>query len=295
LIYIYRRAASEGATELAEALNDAGIPARRTQGGLLREERVRTRLAEGRDRLICWGNVAPVAAPHILNGSVLRSKYQDALVLKQANVPTIEVSQNRPPAQRQARGTLQMEADGIEAYHQDGRGLVLNYDEQSARHTIQQLREWLDAPLPPVAEWLGRRNNHIGGSDLLTPPMNPDFWVRKESINEEYRLHIFRGKSIRAGRKVNRGVRPDGRPSHEWIRSFDAGWIIAYEGFKSSASQREIATNAVKALGLDFGAVDLAQKADGSLFVLEVNRAPGIEGGSIQAYVQAINKWIRGE
>jgi glutathione synthase/RimK-type ligase-like ATP-grasp enzyme len=55
---------------------------------------------------------------------------------------------------------------------------------------------------------------------------------------------------------------------------------------------REIAAAAVTALGLDFGAVDLAQRPDGTLFVLEVNRAPGVEAGTAVAYAQAIQRWL---
>ena len=34
------------------------------------------------------------------------------------------------------------------------------------------------------------------------------------------------------------------------------------------------------------------ERADGSLLVLEVNRAPGLEGGTIDAYTDAIRQWI---
>lgn len=283
MIYIYRRHFSEGARDLADALNDANIPARYTQGGLIRDsDRIQGRLRDGRDHLICWGEQSPWPAQRVLNNGVIRSKYQDALRLREQGVPTIQVSQNRPavrPAGRplfDLRGPRQLtEADG--------------------RAMIQELQNWLNQPLPPAEEWLPRRNNHIGGNDLLNPG-HADYWAKKEAITREYRLHMFRGKSIRAGQKIRRDFRPDGRtPSHEWIRSFDAGWIIAYENFKSNQQQREICANAVQALELEFGAVDLAQRGDGSLFVLEVNRAPGIEGGSLEAYVQAIGKWVRGE
>ena len=136
-----------------------------------------------------------------------------------------------------------------------------------------------------------RRNNHIGGSDLLQGGGGifiPDYYSRKENIVEEYRLHIFRGKSIRAGVKVPR----EDSETHEWIRSFDAGWRIQYDGFKSRREMRDLASSAVTALGLDFGAVDLGRLDTGELIVLEVNRAPGIEGGSVEAYVGGVKRWI---
>jgi glutathione synthase/RimK-type ligase-like ATP-grasp enzyme len=48
-------------------------------------------------------------------------------------------------------------------------------------------------------------------------------------------------------------------------------------------------------MNLVFGAVDIAEKADGTMVVLEINRAPGIEGNSIPAYCAAIQKWAKGE
>ncbi len=135
-------------------------------------------------------------------------------------------------------------------------------------------------------------NNHIGGNDLLTPPGAPDFYSKKETLVEEYRIHIFNGQSIRAGVKVKR----EGFANpHAWVRSFEGGWRIKYDDFKSKKAMRLIAAKAVEALGLNFGAVDLGKRADGTYVVLEVNRAPGVEGGTTEAYAKAVSKWINGE
>jgi hypothetical protein len=154
----------------------------------------------------------------------------------------------------------------------------------------------------PKAVVLPRRVNHLGGHDLLHTPKQPDYYVIKEDFVKEYRIHSFNQKSIRAGIKVPReGYKPVEEAAwkeglcHPWIRSFDAGWRVNYDGFKSNAKLRRIAHQAVKALGLSFGAVDIGEKANGNLCVLEVNRAPGIEGNTIQAYVRAITKWLAGE
>lgn len=284
MIYIYRRAASDSASELAEALNDANVPARRTQGGLLREARVIERLRAGRDRLVCWGDASPIPAPdipHVLNGGALQNKYEDALQLAAMGVPTIAVSHVRPQDRPAGRPAFLL-------------GLVgpAQLNEGQATALLGQLQAYLAQPLPPAETWLARRNNHVGGQDLLQNLNQGDYWSKREALTEEFRVHLFGGKSIRAGHKVRRPQRPDGTPSHEWIRSFDAGWVIAYENFQSSKAMRDLATRAVNALGLQFGAVDIGQRQDGSLLVLEVNRAPGIEGGSTQAYVGAIKKWI---
>jgi glutathione synthase/RimK-type ligase-like ATP-grasp enzyme len=44
----------------------------------------------------------------------------------------------------------------------------------------------------------------------------------------------------------------------------------------------------VSALGLDFGAVDVALRKDGVPVVWEVNKAPGLEGGSLKKYAEKL-------
>ena len=52
---------------------------------------------------------------------------------------------------------------------------------------------------------------------------------------------------------------------------------------------RDISRDAVTALGLEFGAVDIIYNDKSKkLFVLEVNTAPGIEGATVTKYKDAI-------
>lgn len=274
MIYLFRRRVSEGARALADELNDSGVPARYTQGGAL------VRFRPDRDKLICWGDVHEVIQG--LNNRPYTNKYNEARTLQAANVATVDVALQRPSAPPVTRGRYERPA--------------ISCTEYELHAVMNHMQAWLDAPLPVQAApvWLPRRQNHVGGSDLLNPPVTAEYWSKKEPIANEYRLHMFKGKSIRAGQKVQRPTRPDGRPSHEWIRSFDAGWIIRYDGFQSTRAMRELAAKAVEALQLDFGAVDLAQRPDGSLFVLEVNRAPGVENGTVTSYANAIKAWAAG-
>lgn len=157
-----------------------------------------------------------------------------------------------------------------------------------------------------LANYIPRRLNHMGGHDLLSPPEKPGFWTGKLNFRNEYRIHSFSGKSIKAGRKVPRAgfivatteeewkANP-ATLAHPWWRSYDSGWCISYEAFKSSEAMRKLASRAVRALGLTFGAVDIATSSDDDLYVLEVNKAPGIEGNTIDAYIKAINAWQAGK
>ena len=139
--------------------------------------------------------------------------------------------------------------------------------------------------------YIYRNFTHQGGLDLLFPEeaaRRPGFWVKKEEISHEYRVHVFRGASIRAGRK---GPAND-YDAHDWVRSYGGGWRIYYDGTGVKNRHRDIAKTAVEALGLDFAAVDVAERPDRSVFVLEVNRAPGAEGRTAIAYAEKIKAWL---
>lgn len=101
-----------------------------------------------------------------------------------------------------------------------------------------------------------------------------------DNADHEYRVHIFMGKSIRisekqlVGRignhKVYTTIKPTGEVKHV----------------------RKAAKQAVKALGLDFGAVDVLEK-DGRAYVLEVNAAPGLGGSMPRLYAKTFKEWFK--
>lgn len=94
----------------------------------------------------------------------------------------------------------------------------------------------------------------------------------------EVRVHIFKGKSIRISEKLFRDDR-------------------SYTTIKPTCEvkqARKAAKQAVKALGLDFGAVDVLVKEDGTPYVLEVNSAPGIGGTLPALYAETFLAWENG-
>jgi hypothetical protein len=310
-IFVYRRANSVSARALADML----------QGG--RRWRVGNPLIQANDAVVCWGEGAPGNLPtgvRVLNPIPLQSKYTDAVQLRNSGVPTIEVSRTRPPQAPPIPVAPQADpAQPLWGWAQEvcgdfaelpfARGAVSLQTTLELRNLFDRLRTALATPVPvappaaPVQPWIPRLNNHTGGRDLLHPPVTPDFWVKKENIASEIRIHCFLGRSIRAGRKVVReGFFAPGQanplnlnqPANPWIRSYDGGWKIDYDGFQSTPAQRDLAQNACNTLGLQFGAVDIGIRGDGSMLVLEVNRAPGLEGGTVTSYATAIQGWLNG-
>ena len=143
------------------------------------------------------------------------------------------------------------------------------------------------------SEHLVRNRVHHGGLDLVNNT-GSDFRVHRLPIDHEYRIHIWRDGdafvSVRAGVK-----RPGGGDYHPWVRSHHAGWVVDY-GAESRRStlpaSRELAKAAVSVLGLDFAGVDVAVLDDDTPVVLEVNRAPGLEGRTLDIYLDRIEKWL---
>lgn len=141
-------------------------------------------------------------------------------------------------------------------------------------------------------DWYPRRNDHQQGFDftnrrLQRGLLEADFYVKKEDLIDEFRLHVFRTsrdnmRVMRVARKVP--SRPD---HHPWVRSHRLGWKLSYTGGATEDAKR-IARDSLRALHLDFGAVDLAMRADATPIVLEVNTCPGLEGGTLEMYVENI-------
>src|SRR3990167_4273070 len=91
MLYIYRRAASEGARSLAEEI---AINCRKISN--TSQPHYGQGLREG-DRLVCWGETMnPIPGVEVLNGSPVLTKYEEALKLKEANVLTIKVARQKP-------------------------------------------------------------------------------------------------------------------------------------------------------------------------------------------------------
>lgn len=96
--------------------------------------------------------------------------------------------------------------------------------------------------------------------------------------DREYRVHIFKGKSIRISQKVFNadGTYTTGKPGDIKLRRV-----------------RNAAKAAVDAVGLDFGAVDILARGENNeeVFVLEVNAAPGLGGTMPKLYADTFMTW----
>ncbi len=125
------------------------------------------------------------------------------------------------------------------------------------------------------------------GIRLSTPDTIQDapLYTMYLSPSDEYRVHVFKGKVIDYTKKVKRTEDGIIQRSDE-IKNKANGWeYIRDVSPRSGVIKR--ATQAVGALGLDFGSVDVL-RYKGRSYVLEVGTAPGLSPLGVEAYANAI-------
>lgn len=278
MTYVFRPAASDSADALATAIKAKRITA--ITGAAIQKG----------DVVLCWGAQCDNQGRTItvLNGVSLKRKFTDIQLLTKAGVRTVEATTTKPrqdddPVVKQ----LLVLRDYIDQHVWRSRDEIVKHLPTVGKH-LSKVKTELGKPYISAVEWLGREDDHSRGLDLITPPKKPDYWVKREEFKTEYRVHVFDGYSIRAGEKVKSSRKGT---HHSWIKSWETGWDLDYLGVTQPI--RDIAFKAVKALKLTFGAVDIGETAKGDLVVLEVNRAPALDGGEIPAYVRAYNRWMQ--
>lgn len=119
-------------------------------------------------------------------------------------------------------------------------------------------------------------------------PVDAPLYVQYVPKKAEYRVHVAAGKVIFVQQKRKRsGVEQD--KNQKLIRNYDNGWVFCPVTFDDIDEAHAVESiNAVAALGLDFGAVDIITGKDEKVYVLEVNTAPGLESPQLlAAYAQA--------
>lgn len=125
--------------------------------------------------------------------------------------------------------------------------------------------------------------------ELPKYPLYTKFWKSER----EFRAHVFQSEVIDFAEK--RRLRVDNPPKDRyWIRTRENGWIYARTDAQLPDKVKTHCVAAVRALDLDFGAVDVRVRNNGECRILEINSAPGLEGQTLTSYHQAFWRYING-
>ena len=122
-------------------------------------------------------------------------------------------------------------------------------------------------------------------AELVPAPLYTKY-VRKV---HEYRIHAMKGEVFYVNKKQRRLDAPRGE---QLVRSGREGWFFVHLDLPQwpNANARNAAGQAVAALGLDFGGVDVGVSEDGTATVYEVNTAPEIGRNTAAAYKAAFQQ-----
>lgn len=118
------------------------------------------------------------------------------------------------------------------------------------------------------------------------PDTNARLYTKYVKKKGEFRLHVI-GNSVvdvQEKRKRNGG-------DHSLVRSHQNGYVYCREDVTVPEDAPDLAIRAVRALGLDFGAVDVIwNQKKGVSYCLEVNTAPGISETTAHIYARELLK-----
>lgn len=129
-----------------------------------------------------------------------------------------------------------------------------------------------------------------GDVEIVKAPLYVEYVPKKE----EYRVHVFGGEVVDVQRKARKKDVPDDKINWK-VRNHANGFIFArgdaLGGVPADVTQQAI--DAVKACGLDFGAVDVIYSdKQAKAYVLEVNTAPGLTGATLDGYVKRFKEFV---
>ena len=154
---------------------------------------------------------------------------------------------------------------------------------------------WLDEGEKVVCRHLLRANSgrgielHIPGESTGLPDC--PLYTKYIDKDAEYRVHVWGDKAFDFQEKKRRnGCRETANP---YIRNHANDWVFTRNDLVAPLSVSKEAIKAVRALGLDFGAVDVGYaKETDTATVYEVNTAPGITGTTLERYIEQIKSTI---
>jgi len=118
------------------------------------------------------------------------------------------------------------------------------------------------------------------------------FYTKLLPASREFRVSVVDGQIVDfTEKKPDVEVVQD--ENQKLIRTSSGGWLLCRDGVNLPMACRTPAVDAVRALGLDFGGVDIIL-SNGKPYILEVNTAPEIFSLGAARYAAAIHRQIRG-
>lgn len=144
---------------------------------------------------------------------------------------------------------------------------------------------WLDDGDTVLARALTRGS--AGRGITLVRPGNPlprvPLYTKYVKKRNEYRLHFVCGELVDTQHKRRRNGFEE---ANYQIRNHENGWVFCRQDVAPPTPVCVAAANAISAIGLNFGAVDVGWNEHYQQpVVYEINTAPGLEGTTLTNYI----------
>lgn len=142
----------------------------------------------------------------------------------------------------------------------------------------------------------------FGQTDDTSSIPDAPLYTRGLEDFKEFRLHI--GSTgpetyyhILTQQKVLRDGGTSANPGDDPVRNHEAGYIFRQNNIEipKSTQLKSVGHNALLALGLDFGAIDMAYVTDEGWKVIEVNTACGLMGSTPEKYADFLKHLTQGD
>lgn len=153
----------------------------------------------------------------------------------------------------------------------------------------QKVCEWLDAEQTVFARTLTRACEGKGivvcEPGLQHIPNAPVYTLYRKK-KKEFRVHVYKDQIVAVlEKRKKKGL--DNVDSR--IRNTANGYVFCRDGVVEPEGLRELALKASKVTSSHFKGVDIGfNEKLNQLFCIEVNSAPGMEGTTVQQYIEAI-------
>lgn len=158
---------------------------------------------------------------------------------------------------------------------------------------LESARGWISSG-PVVCRTLlrGSEGRGIVMAEAAEQLVDAPLYTRYTKKRKEFRVHVFNGQVIDVQEKRRRKEFDGERDTR--IRNTSNGYVFCRANVVEPTGLRDLAVQAVQALGYSMGAVDIGfNERDNRCFVFEVNSTPGMEGTTLQSYGNAIVEWYR--
>lgn len=177
--------------------------------------------------------------------------------------------------------------------------LLYNADVRIPEYTtdFETAYSWMDEDSSVKVVERHQLTGHSGAGIVIAEDVDAlsdsaPLYVKYVKKQEEYRVHIMAGEVIDVQRKARRSDVPDEDVNWQ-VRNHQNGFCYMRENVNPDADVIQQALNAIDALRLDFGAVDVIwNNRQSKAYVLEVNTACGLEGTTLERYKVAFQELL---